>query len=67
VVAWWLTVGNGLEFAPISISAWWSVCADLEPGLAVLDDLGLGLGFCAADLGLGWWSSGMKPDLDRNS
>jgi hypothetical protein len=24
--------------------------------VAVLDDLGLGLGFCAANLGLGWWS-----------
>uniref|UniRef100_A0A2N9J8H9 Uncharacterized protein n=1 Tax=Fagus sylvatica TaxID=28930 RepID=A0A2N9J8H9_FAGSY len=23
VVAWWLTVGNGLGFAPILISAWW--------------------------------------------
>ena len=53
------------------------VCADLDlgmvvylrrsqPRLTVLDNLGLGLGFCPADLGLGWWSSGIKPDLDRN-
>ena len=27
-----------------------------RPGVAVLDDLDLGLGFCAADLSLGWWS-----------
>ncbi len=27
-----------------------------QPGVAVLDNLGLGLSFCAADLGLGWWS-----------
>jgi hypothetical protein len=27
-----------------------------QPGVAVLDDLGLGLGFCAANLSLGWWS-----------
>ena len=26
------------------------------PGVAVLDDLGLSLGFCTADLSLGWWS-----------
>ena len=27
-----------------------------RPGVAVLDDLGLGLGFCTTDLSLGWWS-----------
>ena len=32
VVAWWLTVGNRLGFTPISISAQWSVCADLGLG-----------------------------------
>uniref|UniRef100_A0A2N9J595 Transmembrane protein n=1 Tax=Fagus sylvatica TaxID=28930 RepID=A0A2N9J595_FAGSY len=31
VVVWWLTVGNGLGFASISILAWWSVCAELDP------------------------------------
>uniref|UniRef100_A0A2N9GIZ0 Uncharacterized protein n=1 Tax=Fagus sylvatica TaxID=28930 RepID=A0A2N9GIZ0_FAGSY len=29
-----------------------------RPGLAVCADLGLGLGFCATDLSLGWWSRG---------
>uniref|UniRef100_A0A2N9H1Q3 Uncharacterized protein n=1 Tax=Fagus sylvatica TaxID=28930 RepID=A0A2N9H1Q3_FAGSY len=29
-----------------------------RPGLPVCANLDLGLGFCTADLGLGWWSYG---------
>jgi hypothetical protein len=47
VVAWWLTVGNGLGFASISISAWWLTVGN-ELGFAYLD-LGLGLPISA------WW------------
>ena len=36
VMAWWLTVGNGLRFAPISISAWWCGGWRLEMGLGLL-------------------------------
>ena len=35
VVAWWLTVGNGLGFVPISISAWWHSGWRLETSLGL--------------------------------
>ena len=37
MVAWWLTVGNELGFAPISISMWWRDGRRLETAWAWVD------------------------------
>ena len=63
-VFYWSTKRGGLGLLAW-FSAWRGVGVGLslglglhrsQPGVAVLDDLGLGLSFCAAGLGLGWWS-----------